>query len=88
MICHLCHRRVYDHYPYRLKWWICGECWDMEGGEKIMDLEKMSDEELQELEDKINEEQSLRFAERAKTMYEAARDSKTVAEMLRKWWRK
>lgn len=49
-----------------------------------MDLKSMTDEELQQLEDQINEEQAERFAKNLKDAGQKFLDSKTLVEFYRK----
>ena len=48
-----------------------------------MDLKKMTDEELQELEDRINEEQAERFTQALKDTGRSFLDSKTLLDFYR-----
>ena len=48
-----------------------------------MDLKSMTDEELQELEDKINEEQAERFAKNLSDAGKQFLDSNTLLDFLR-----
>ena len=48
-----------------------------------MDLQSMTDEELQQLEDEINEEQARRFTQALKDAGRSFLDSKTLLDFLR-----